>query len=221
LAAARCTAALVAFSKRFRLGLLGLTTLWTGCGPCAAPLQRPDDFSAAAAGVSEEVRAVLQKKLALVEGLAADPMVRDAVRRANHDNRDLSMDEILRRDEKWQKTSGLDDFIKSFITNACGQFLVSFQEQHGEFAEIFVTDQRGLIVAETNKTSDYLQSDEAWWVEAFADGRGKSYQGEVEYDESSMSEAISVYVPVLDPQTKRAIGVVKAVCDITAIKMEL
>jgi len=50
---------------------------------------------------------------------------------------------------------------------------------------------------------------------------GRSYYGEIEYDESAMAEAISIYIPVIDPDIKKAIGVIKAACDITAIKMEL
>ena len=76
-------------------------------------------------------------------------------------------------------------------------------------------------MAESNKTSDYLQADESWWTKAFAGGSGDTHHGAIEYDESARSEAISLYVPVIDPDTRQAIGVIKAVCDITAIKMEL
>ena len=50
---------------------------------------------------------------------------------------------------------------------------------------------------------------------------GKSYHGESEHDQSAYAEAISLYTPVVDPETKRAIGVMKTVCDITDIGMEL
>jgi hypothetical protein len=133
----------------------------------------------------------------------------------------LSTDDIRRLDDQWQQTEGIDDFIKSMITNPCAQYLVDYQDEHDAFPEIFVTDENGLIVAETNKTSDYLQADEAWWQKAFAEGEGHVHHGPIEYDESARSEAISLYVPVRDPDTNKAIGVVKAVCDITAIKMEL
>ena len=73
----------------------------------------------------------------------------------------------------------------------------------------------------TNKTSDYYQADEAWWTETYANGLGKSLFGAIEYDESALAEAIPIYVPITDPDTGSAIGVMKAVCDITAIKMEL
>jgi hypothetical protein len=73
----------------------------------------------------------------------------------------------------------------------------------------------------TNKTSDYYQADEDWWVRAFAGDQGHFYYDEIEYDESAMSEAIPVYIPVIDPQTQKAIGVIKAVVDLVTIRMEL
>ena len=98
---------------------------------------------------------------------------------------------------------------------------MDFQEAHDGFPEIFVTDRHGLIVAQTNKTSDYNQADEDWWTRTFGDGAGQTHHGPIEYDESAQAEAISIYVPVVDPGSKKTIGVMKAVCDITAIKMEL
>ncbi len=111
--------------------------------------------------------------------------------------------------------------MKPCLTNPCAKVLVGFQETNKGFSEVFVTDGRGLVVAATNKTSDYLQADEAWWTDTFAGGRGKARHGEIEYDPSARSEAISLYAPVIDPETKQAVGVIKAVCDLTAIKMEL
>lgn len=204
--------------------VLAALALWlavAGCnGGAAGPglngesLVEPPSFS-------EEVQAVLQKKTVAIDTLAARTEVVEAVQAANRQNDGLSQADIRRLDAQWQATEGVDDFIKPFITNGCAQTLIDFQDTLDGFAEIFVTDRHGLVVAETNKTSDYNQADEDWWTEAFADGRGRTYHGPLEYDESAQSEAISIYVPVRDPETKEAIGVVKAVCDLTVIKMEL
>ena len=170
---------------------------------------------------SEEVNQILEEKKELVKNMAQDPQVIRLVQQANQKNQDLSSSEINRLDERWQQTDGIDDFIKPFIINDTALFLVAFQEKNDVFSEIFVTDKKGLIIGETNKTSDYYQADEEWWVQSFNEGRGRDFFGEIEYDESSRSEAIPIYVPVLDPDSKEVIGVIKAVCDITAIKLEL
>ena len=182
----------------------------------------PDSTDAAQApAFSHEVQVVLDKRLQFVEKLAAEKTVVQAVRQANRKSAPISDAEITRLDKEWQQADLQHSLVKALITSPCAQFLVDFQEDHPGYPEIFVTDARGLIVAATNKTSDYWQADESWWQTAYSKGKGKSHHGEIEYDESAHSESISLNVPVLDPESGQAIGVVKAVCDITAIKMEL
>lgn len=164
-----------------------------------------------------QVKQYLEQRKALVEALAKNPSVVDHVRASNKKNRSLTQDEILELDGKWRKVKGTDKFIASFMTGDCAVILKTFQELHGGFPEVFVTDLKGLNVCQTNKTSDYFQADEAWWVDAYNDGRGKSYYGKVEYDESAKTYAISIYAPVMDAGTGKAIGVIKAVGDVTAI----
>jgi len=175
----------------------------------------------AAVSFSEEVNQILERKKDLIKNMSQDPQLVNFVRSANEKNRDLSDSAINRIDERWQRTEGIDDFIKPFITNDTALFLVAFQDENDVFSEIFVTDKKGLIIGETNKTSDYFQADEEWWVQTFNEGKGKEFYGEIEYDESSRSEAIPIYMPVLDPDSQEVIGIIKAVCDITAIKLEL
>ena len=173
------------------------------------------------AELSAEVRRVLDRKTLLVEELATQQRIVSAVRESNERNGDLTTADIDERDARWRTTHGIDDFIKPFLVNDCAEALVAFQEEHDAFPELLVTDSRGLLVAASNKSSDYLQADEPWWIATIDDGRGRSHTGPIEYDESARSEAISIYVPILDPQTGQAIGVIKAVCDVTAIKLEL
>jgi hypothetical protein len=196
---------------------------WCGCGTETADQTGVPEStrSAQVPDFSAEVQAVLDKRIRLIEKLAAEELVVNAIREANHKSEGLSEKEIARLDEQWQATEGLDDFIKSLITNECAQFLVDFQEENDGFSEIFATDAKGLIVAATNRTSDYLQSDESWWRTTYHDGQGRRHQGKIEYDESAQSESISLHMPIIDRNSGTAIGVLKAVCDITAIKMEL
>ncbi|MCH5374321.1 MAG: PDC sensor domain-containing protein [Planctomycetes bacterium] len=170
---------------------------------------------------SNELERILVRKLELIEELAHQPEIVQAARDANRSNAPLSEQEIKRLDQQWVQSQGLNDLIKSIITNRTADILVDFQEQHGEFIEIMLTDEQGLIIAATNRTSDYYQKDESWWNRAYDEGRGRSYHGPIEFDESTNSESISMNVPVRDPDNEHVIGVIKAVCDITAIKMEL
>lgn len=215
-------------SLRLRCALVPLAMLLLGVAGCGdgeadgllhGP--RAQDADAQRPQLSQEVTRVLETRMALIDRLAADPLVVGAVRASGRDNAELTQADILHLDAAWQKATGLTELMRSVLTNACAEHLLDFQEANDGFPEIFVTDEKGLIVAATNRTSDYYQADEDWWVRGYDAGRGRSYCGELEYDESAHAEAIAVYVPVRDPDSGRAIGVIKAVCDVTAIKLEL
>lgn len=213
------------FCRRPSLLLIGVCTVVLLVG-CLQDLSSPSGSEARPQSpdmrqLSEEVKNVLERKTLLVEGLAAEDRIVSAVRKANEMNGGLTKAEILSRDAHWRETDGIDEFVKPFLINDCAEALIEFQEEHDAFPELLVTDSRGVLVAATNKISDYDQADEAWWGATMDGSRGRSHTGSIEYDESARSEAIPVYVPIFDPQGNRAIGVIKAVCDVTAIKLEL
>ena len=171
---------------------------------------------------SGEIEEVILKKINIVtEHLARNSLIVNAVKEANNNNKDIPSSTVKKLDAKWMKSTDMDPYTKSLMTNECAKLLLILKESGYGFSEIFVTDARGLNVAMTNKTSDYYQADEDWWIQAFDNGRGRSYYGNIEYDESAMSEAVPIYVPVWNPDDGKAIGVVKAVVDIGAVKREL
>ena len=175
--------------------------------------QQPEFFS--------EVVAALEKRIEVLRTeLAEDPVIIQAVREANaaHDESQRAI--MLEHNHQWQ-AGGMDELVKALVTNACAKRLLEFQEAHDGYAEVFVADAQGFVVGATNRTSDYYQADENWWITSYAEGRGKAFYGEITYDESAMSESIPVYVPVMEPQAGKAIGVIKTLVDVTVIKMEL
>lgn len=83
------------------------------------------------------------------------------------------------------------------------------------FKEVFFTDRNGYNVAISNMTSDFVQSDEEWWVNAWT--RGVDVGG-VTFDESAGVWSIAISVRIDNPRTKQPLGVMKAVLDITAVQ---
>lgn len=172
--------------------------------------------------LSHEVYQIVEKKVALVKKeLAADPVIIANIRKANEHNRNISLAEIFDMDKSWQELRGGNEVIKQYIFSPCGLQLIDFQDAYDGYSEIFATDEKGLIVGMTNKTSDYYQADEGWWQKAYAEGKGREFYGSIEYDESAKVEAIAAYIPVVDPETDGVIGILKVVIDVTSIKMEL
>lgn len=83
------------------------------------------------------------------------------------------------------------------------------------FAEIFFTDANGFNVALTNPTSDFIQSDERWWQDAWSQGIAI---GEFEYDDSAGTWSIAISVRLEDPSTSEPVGVMKLVLAIEPVQ---
>lgn len=201
------------------LGSCGLF-LWQGKTKRSVPTASIQPLNGTPAPFDAALNAVLVKKIALLTTLAHDPVMITAVTTAYAKNKALSQSDIAALDKQWKDSKGVDAFIKPFLTNDTADVLLAFAEKNSGFTEMFVTDAVGLNVGQTNKTSDYYQADEQWWVDAYAGGAGYAYWGQIEYDDSAKTEAIPLYVPVLGSNGE-ALGVLKAILDVNAIKREL
>lgn len=173
------------------------------------------------AGFSPEVEMVLERKINLIRELLKDPVIIESVRQANAAHATTTLQEIEALDARWRNAPDDDPFIQTLLTNALARRLFEFQEANPGFSEIFVTDARGLNVGQTNKTTDYYQADEDWWVDSFNKGAGRTFHGAIEFDESAQAEAVALYVPVSEPETNQSVGVTKAILNISAITLEL
>lgn len=118
-------------------------------------------------------------------------------------------------DGAWTAQPGTVAARSGILDNAASKFLASIVNDDRIYKEILVTDREGRLVAASGPTSDYIQSDEAWWKETFNDGvRGRVSVSDVTWDESSKSHAIEIAVPVIERPGERLVGVLKVVADV-------
>lgn len=124
-------------------------------------------------------------------------------------------------DSVWTSTPSNETtpFMKTLIDSKSSEQLRQIENNenklfHGKvYGEIFMTNAYGANVIESDKTSDYKQSDEAWWQETRKNG---IYVGGVEFDKSSGISSYTVAVR-LDDENGNFIGVAKAVVNIEQI----
>lgn len=169
---------------------------------------------------SPEIEKVLEDYNVALKQLAEDPVIVSAAQFASEQNKDLSESEIKTLDDEWRAMEGDDPHIQTFMTNEGAGRLLTFIDEYEGFPEIFFTDVHGLNVSLTNPTSDYYQADEEWWVDGYAGGVGKAYHGAIEYDESSESSSVSLYIPIYDVNSQ-VVGVMKAVLSLEALHQGL
>jgi len=143
-----------------------------------------------------------------------DPIIVGAVKAQNAEGKTLA--DIKAMDEKWRGDSGLKDYMKALMENDCAKHLRSMQEAKPYYSEIFVMDNQGANVCQTDKTSDYWQGDEAKFQKSFNGGAGATFVDEVEFDDSAQTYLVQVSVPVMNEGV--AIGAITFGINVDALK---
>ena len=122
---------------------------------------------AAADDHTKKVQAYLDAHVA--SWLASDELHR-AVYQQNLDHMGLSEKNISDLDKRWraEKLVGGGSLMASKLNNELAAFLRGIKAASGGvITEIFVMDNKGLNVGQTNPTGDYMQGDESKWKETF------------------------------------------------------
>ncbi len=159
----------------------------------------------------KEVYDLANTKLA---ALGKSSLIIAAVKEQNAEN--MTLQAIKEMDEKWKNTAGIADFMKVLMDSGCASNLKQIQIMDAYYAEIFVMDNQGANVCQTDKTSDYWQGDEAKFQKSFNGGAGAVFVDEVEFDDSTQAYISQVSVPVMDGG--KAIGAITFGIDIDKLK---
>lgn len=101
------------------------------------------------------------------------------------------------------------------VSGTVEQFLKEELVFKDEFSEVFFTDANGFNAAVTDRTSDFVQSDEEWWQEAWAEGISVS---DVEFDDSAGVFSVDISIRIDDPETGNRVGVMKAVLGVSFVQ---
>ena len=160
--------------------------------------------SASVFAASDYNKAKLDEVVAKLKETGTDATLIAAVQKQNAQN--LSMSTINSRDQKWQSTSGLDDFMQSLMTNAGAKRLAQIEKENKVIVESFLMDNKGANAAMTNKTSDYWQGDEAKFTKSYNGGKGSVHLGKAKFDKSAQAYIVQVSIPVMSDG--RAIGAI-------------
>lgn len=128
----------------------------------------------------------------------------------------VSLETIKQQDEKWMKTAGYDDFMKSLMNNNCAKYLTQLAKTYRYITEAFAMDEKGANVCMIDKTSDYWQGDEDKHKKSYAGGKGAVFVDKVKFDESTQIYAAQVSVPVFSGA--KAIGAVTFGVNVEEVK---
>ncbi|MBB4953347.1 hypothetical protein H4S14_001385 [Agrobacterium vitis] len=134
-----------------------------------------------------------------------DPVIINAIKAQNAAHAALSPADIDALDKKWRiEVQGTDQIMaKAVLANAVSSFLKEKQAaSNGAIAEVFVMDDKGLNVGQSDVTSDYWQGDEAKFQKTFNAGANALFVDAVEKDESTQALQSQASMTIVDEAGK-------------------
>ena len=120
-------------------------------------------------------------------------------------------------DRDWKENRNTP-FIRSVLSTPLSiefaELVADYKEEYGYpvFSEIFLTNQYGVVIASSSRTSDYLQADEEWYQQALAEE--EVWVGQAEYDKSSDTFGSDIVINLYDDAGNH-VGQLKAVLNIS------
>lgn len=174
----------------------------------AASLLLAQAVPAAANDFAPQMRAYFRDK---VRPLLADPDLIAAIKAQNLRHAGLDAAAIEALDRQWQSEArrGAGPLVGELMGRPVSAKLRAFkQASGGVVVEIFLMDNKGLNVAQSDVTSDYMQGDEPKWQRTFLAGPNAVFVDDVDFDESSKTFQAQISATAVDPAGGAAIGAV-------------
>ncbi len=174
-----------------------------------------------ATAANDYVQQIRSEIVPRVQSWAANPVVIAALKAQNQSHSGLTQSEIDKMDKQWRSetSAGGGTLISKVLGNELSKFLGGVKSDgRGVYTEIFVMDNKGLNVGQSDVTSDYWQGDEAKWKKTYLAGADSMLIDEVEFDESTQTFQSQLSLPVVDPATNEVIGAVTVGVNVEMLK---
>ena len=139
-----------------------------------------------------------------------DPVIINAVKAQDAKNASISQADIDALDKKWRAEveQSAKPTIDAVLSNDASKFLQDKKTAaKGVITEIFVMDDKGLNVAQSDATSDYWQGDEAKFQKSYGVGPDALFVDAAEKDESTQKFQAQASFTLKD-ETGKPIGAV-------------
>jgi len=168
-------------------------------------------FAAPAVAEEPHVAPIREFAQSQVAKWVQSPSVLEAIKAQNSKHAGLTPADIEGLDQQWRSETGAGSqpLIDGVLNSALSQHLASLKaEQNGLVTEIFVMDNKGLNVGQSDVTSDYWQGDEAKWKKTYLAGPDAIFVDEIEQDESTQVFQSQLSMAITDPASGEVIGAI-------------
>lgn len=168
-------------------------------------------FVSAASAAEPHVQPMEQFARSTVSGWLGNPTLVAALKAQNEKHTGLSQAQIDQLDKQWRAETELSErpLITETLKNELSKFLREAKSSaEGLVTEVFVMDNRGLNVGQSDVTSDFWQGDEAKWQKTFLAGPDALFIDGIEQDESTQEFQSQLSMSIVDPASGAVIGAI-------------
>ena len=170
-------------------------------------------FCSTGAAMADAEHAGAMKKVATSKVMAwlSNPAVIDAVKAQNAKHASIDQAKIDALDKTWraETKSGGGPLSSGVLANPLSGYLKTVKAGgKGLYTEIFVMDNKGLNVGQSDMTSDYWQGDEAKWKKTYLVGKDAMDIGGIKTDKSTQALQSQLSMAITDPASGKVIGAV-------------
>jgi hypothetical protein len=177
-------------------------------------------FRDIAQGDAIAARQFIDDRITDVGAIANQPSALDVILAANHasaqTNEAAETMKIADIEKQWH-TAAADSIVAGILASRASESLRRQRELDPRFLKLILLDANGLPVAATDKPAHYAPVDEVFWQGVSSQGKGAVYVSEVLYDETSKTNYVAIGFPVLDEGSRRFIGAVHALVDVSGL----
>ena len=177
----------------------------------AASLATILTMQSAAFAAEEHIVSIRRDVVPQVRSWLADSSVISAINNQNMRHANLDQTDIERLDNQWRSetSSSNRELVNAVLSNSLSSYLDDVNNGAGGlYSEIFIMDDKGLNVGQSDVTSDYWQGDEDKWIKTYLAGPDAVFIDEVKFDESTQTFQSQLSLSVIDPMTGMTIGAV-------------
>ena len=152
--------------------------------------------------VAELTSKELELKLAIIQTMATDPLIIRAAHNGSQqiEQEGLEKSSVAELENKFKETKllNVDISLNSYLQRLA---------KIGNFAEIFFTERYGFNIAYSQRTSNFIQRNEAWWQNGKKHGR---FITQPNLDKSTNTFNFNLIYSIVDPDTQEFLGAIKA-----------
>jgi hypothetical protein len=174
-------------------------------------------FALPAVAVESHVELMTRFAEETARNWTVDPAIIEAIKAQNARHAKIGQSEIDKLDKQWRAETKASKrpLIDQVLSTALSKKLLETKNQaRGMITELFVMDNKGLNVGQSDATSDYWQGDEDKWQKTYLAGPGAMFIDEIEMDESTQTFQSQLSLSIADPATGQVIGAVTVGVDV-------